>query len=75
MRNQMNRIASLLAMGIISHVDNGKNYLNRDNVTVEKPKLAIPKGCQLYIFGEFECIALNKASALKKYNKWLLNKS
>lgn len=31
----------------------------------------IPKGCQRYRFDGFECVAISKKSALKKYRKFL----
>lgn len=38
-----------------------------------KPKV-IPKGCEEYVFNEsfgtLKVVAINKKSALKKYNKW-----
>ena len=38
-----------------------------------KPKI-IPKGCQEFKFEGFTCIAMNEASALKKYQKFLKHK-
>ena len=37
-------------------------------------KKSIPKGCKIYQFGSFECVAINYKTAQRKFNKYMLNK-
>ena len=69
-----------MALGILGGFDgiqtplesNSKRNVKDIDFTSKIPP--IPKGCQKYVFNEsfgtLEVIALNKKSALKKYNKW-----
>lgn len=53
--------ASLTQSGMLGE----ERYLNK------KP---IPKGCKIYQFGSFECVAINYKTAQRKFNKYMLKK-
>lgn len=48
-----------------------KDYRINDKSVYKNP---IPKGCKIYQFGSFECIAINYKTAQRKFNKYMLNK-
>lgn len=51
-------------------MDKNDYLINNKNVY----KKQIPKGCKIYQFGSFECIAINYKTAQRKFNKYMLNK-
>ena len=62
-------------MGMFKYSDRGeRNRLTPKQITVTPKETPIPKGCKKYEFvnesGTFECIAINKKNALRKYNRW-----
>lgn len=53
---------------------NSKSDLRPEDIDVKPKEPVIPKGCKKYVFkesfGTLEVVAMNKKSAMKKYNKW-----
>lgn len=72
------KYAALAMMGASMSAQYREDTLKTFNPPPTQPKKAIPKGCEEFKFYDdygnvFTCIALNKESAKKKFNKWLKN--
>lgn len=68
-------LAQLLLASAMMSGDFRDNSFNI-HTPVRRAEKVIPKGCKEYSFGhhpdeQWSCIAINKKSARKKYNKWL----
>lgn len=77
----MKRPSSSQLMSIMiatSFMNNGKSSITPEKISVTPKPKVIPKGCKEYEFidserGLFKVIAINKKSALRKFQKLLTN--
>lgn len=74
MDNKRKTLASLLALTQMSLMCNDVNVMNIDNIPLRRKdpqplKKHIPNGCQLFNIQGVEIVAINKKSAIKKFNK------
>lgn len=65
---------TLIAAMMGGNYAENSNDLQLKDIDVKPKEPIIPKGCKKYVFkesfGTLEVVAMNKKSAMKKYNKW-----
>lgn len=74
-----------LAANDFGHIGDRSNNLKPSDIIIKPKEKPIPNGCKVYYFDEagnclydvkhesavFRCIAINKKSAIRKFNKWI----
>ena len=78
MKNKIGQLALMAAM-FSQFGESSLPRTNPEDIDTTPKEPVIPKGCQKFTFveswGTLEVVAMNKKSAMKKYNKWYAENS